>query len=472
MLRIVEDARDVLRKCGFALNHEEAVEQLADCGARIEKQRVFLTDDIIDSALQIAPSSVELFNHLGVRTHRMQGNRVHFTPGSAALNIIDPGSTQLRPATSSDYIRYAKLVDHLPAFAAQSTAIVPSDVPVEISDSFRLYLSLIYGKKPVVTGTFHPRSFSVMKDLQLIVRGDGDELIRKPLTIFTCCSASPLKWDADSVQTLFDCSRSGIPVEIVPAPLLGFISPVTLVGALVQHTAENLSGIVLSQIARPGSPVVFGGAPSFFDIRYETTPSAIPETNLLECAYNEIGKYLSLPTQAYIAVSDSKTFDGQAGMETSMGATLAVLSGINSVAGPGLLEYLNSFSLEKLLFDHEVCQLAMRLAEGIEEKEDLSASPLIDEMIYEGHCLITDHTRKFRQESYVVPSPLIDRTDRDRWVANGRPSLLDRARREVEQLVGHPEPVELDNPILAALSERMLGEAERYGLTQLPDGLE
>ena len=118
-------------------------------------------------------------------------------------------------------------------------------------------------------------------------------------------------------------------------PLSGFMAPVTLVGSLVQHTAETLSGVVISQLASPGAPALYGGSPAIFDIRYETTPMGAVETMMIDCAYSEIGKHLGLPTQAYIGLSDAKQLDAQAGLETSMGATLAALAGINSVSGPG-----------------------------------------------------------------------------------------------------------------------------------------
>ena len=109
-------------------------------------------------------------------------------------------------------------------------------------------------------------------------------------------------------------------------PLSGFMAPVTLVGTLVQHTAETLSGVVISQLVRPGAPVLYGGSPAIFDVRYETTPMGAIETMMIDCAYSEIGKHLGLPTQAYIALSDAKQLDAQAGLETGMGATLAALS--------------------------------------------------------------------------------------------------------------------------------------------------
>ena len=86
------------------------------------------------------------------------------------------------------------------------------------------------------------------------------------------------------------------------------------------------------------------------------------ETMMLDCANSEIGKYLGLPTQGYIRMSDAKQLDAQAGLESTMGATLAALSGINSVSGPGMLDFESCQSLEKLVVDNEICGMAQRLA--------------------------------------------------------------------------------------------------------------
>jgi len=471
LIRILDEARELLKYTGFELNHEAAIDLLTDHGARYENKRIFLTDDLIDRSLSNTPDNVQLFNQSGINTHQIGGYRVHFAPGSSAIYLLDSRTNQSKPAISSDYIRYARIVEQLPAFAAQSTAFVPSDVPVEVSDSFRLYLSLIYCRKPIVTGTFRPGSFSLMKDLQLIVRGSTDELVRNPLTIFTCCPTAPLKWEYDSVQTLLDCSSSGIPIEFVSTPLVGLVSPVTLVGTLVQHTAENLSGIVIAQTNRGGTPVLYGGAPAFFDIRYETTPIATPETMLLACAYNEIGKHLKLPTQAFVAISDSKALDAQTGLETSMGATLAVLTGINSISGPGLLEYLNSFSIEKLILDNELCLLSLRLIQGIEDCEDIPTTPLINELLNEGHFLISDHTRKHLGSTHYFPDEIIDRMGRNRWQTEGRMTLNQRLRFKGEQLIQQSDPVDPNDPIVIELKRRMVSESSKFGMDRLPDGL-
>ncbi|MCK4371773.1 MAG: trimethylamine methyltransferase family protein, partial [candidate division Zixibacteria bacterium] len=348
--QIIAEARELLCKLGVEIHNEAVLALLGDHSARIDNatKRAYFTPDIIDRSLQTAPGSFRLYDSLGNESVDLSDMNVNFTPGSSAINILDHESQHSRRPTGEDYVKYTKLMASLEHIASQSTAMVPADVHEMISDSYRLYLSLMFCEKPVITGAFTVHAFEIMKELQLAVRGSENALADRPLTIFSCCPTAPLKWSNVTSQNLIDCARYSIPVEYISMPLSGFMAPITLVGSLVQHTAETLSGLAISQLTNPGTPVLYGGSPAVFDVRYETTPMGDIGTMMIDCAYSEIGKHLGLPTQAYIGLSDAKLLDAQAGFETSMGATLAALSGINNISGPGMLDFESCFSLEKL----------------------------------------------------------------------------------------------------------------------------
>jgi trimethylamine--corrinoid protein Co-methyltransferase len=233
-----------------------------------------------------------------------------------------------------------------------------------------------------------------------------------------------------------DCADWGIPIEIVPVLLLGMISPATTVGALVLHTAEVLSGLTIAQRVRPGTPVLFGGAPASFHMQLMSNPMTAVEALQLYCAYAEVAKYLKLPCQAYMALSDAKFNDPQAGMETGVGAFLAALAGINSVSGPGMLDYVNCFSLEKLVFDDEVVAHAQRFIRPVEIKEDLPAMPLMDELVRDKHLLMSEHTLAHWPAELYLPGPMIDRTNWDQWEVQGSRDWRARALDVIDETLG------------------------------------
>jgi len=470
IVRILDEARDLLANLGVEIHNPGVLDLLGEHGARIDRStaRAYLGAAEIDGALAAAPRHFRLYDTLGEPTHDFRGGNVYFTPGSAAIHVLDGETGAIRAPDTADYVRYAQVVSGLPHIAAQSTAFIPADVPSRMSDSYRLFLSLLYGEKPVVTGAFTIEAFDVMRDLQMAVRGDAAALRERPLTVFSCCPTAPIKWSDVTSQNVVDCARSGIPVEFISMPLAGFMSPVTLVGSLVQHAAETLSGLVLSQLASPGAPVLWGGSPAIFDIRYETTPMGAIETMMLDCAYSEIGHHLGLPTQAYIALSDAKQLDAQAGLETGIGATLAALSGIDSVSGPGMLDFESCISLEKLVVDHEICGMVQRLTRGITPRDDFPARPLFEELLREKHLLIAKHTRRHLRAEIAFPGPVIDRANLARWQAEGGLTLGQRARREVARLVAAYRPSRLGDDAKRELTRRMEAEARRVGLAALP----
>lgn len=468
--RIVAEARDLLCCLGVEIHNPPLVKLLADHGADVGAAdgRVRLSGGMIDRALRSVPHSFPLYDVLGNQTHDFGDRRVYFTPGSAAINILDGETGEIRKPVTADYVRFVQVTSGLRHIASQSTALIPADVPGPVSDSYRLYLSLLYGEKPVVTGAFTIESFDLMKDLQIAVRGTAEALRKKPLTIFSCCPTAPLKWSGVTSQNLVDCARWSIPVEFVSMPLSGFMAPVTLAGSLIQQAAETLSGVVISQSVNPGHPVLWGGSPAVFDLRYETTPMGAIETMMMDCANSEIGRRLGMPTQGYIALSDAKQLDAQAGLETGIGAVLAALSGINSISGPGMLDFESCQSLEKLVLDNDVCGMAYRLMEGIEPREDFPAVPIFQELLREKHLLIAGHTRRNLRSQICFPGTVIDRSNRGRWQKNGSRSLGWRAAAEVARLVREYTPSRLGSESRKELRGLMTRAAQRHGMASLP----
>jgi len=467
--RILLEARDLLETVGVEIYNEAVLALLADHGARVGRPRVFVPGTLVDEALRTVPGVVRLFDALARPTHELAGDNLYFTPGSAAIHVLDEPTGVIREPTTADYVRHVKVVCGLAHIAAQSTALIPAGVPAAISDSYRLYLSLRFGEKPVVTGAFSAAGFAVMRDLLLAVRGTAEALRREPLAVFSCCPTAPLKWSFDTSQNLLDCARAGIPVELVSMPLAGFVSPVTLVGSIVQHAAETLSGVVIGQLASPGAPILWGGSPAVFDVRFETTPMGAIETMMLDCANAEVGRRLGLPTQGYIALSDSKRLDAQAGLETGMGAVLAALSPINSVSGPGMLDFESCQSLEKLIVDDEICGMVARLRRGIEPREDFPVRPLLEELLREGHLLIAAHTRKHLRDEIRFPGPVIERAPLARWRERGETTLAERASREVERLLRAWKPSRVAEESQRALVATMEAAAREAGLDALPE---
>jgi trimethylamine--corrinoid protein Co-methyltransferase len=466
---IIDESTEVLNTVGVFVENEDANQLLGDHGARVDRttKRAYIPQALIESALLSAPHEVWMYDRNGQTSYHVGGDDIHFDPGSAALKIFDYALQEEREAAANDVVRFARLTGRLDHFHFQSTGLISRDVPEAIADSYRLFLGLLYCAKPIITGTFAIEGFSPMLEMLAAVRGGRDALREKPLAIFDACPSPPLKWSNLTAQSLIDCARSGIPSELVAMPLTGATAPVTLTGALVQLTAENLAGLVIAQCAHSGAPVIFGGSPSSFDMRTGSTPMGAMETMMIDCAYAQIGKMLGLPTHAYMGLSDAKCVDTQAGFETGMGAILAALAGINVISGGGMMNFESTQSLEKLVIDNEICGMSYRLLEGIRQREEVMALPLLSEVASGSDFLTNEHTRTWFRKEHIIAT-LVDRGNHQQWQSAGKPSLEDRAHDRVEALLTGSDEHSLELPLRTELHRIMQVHASRAGCQELP----
>jgi len=274
-----------------------------------------------------------------------------------------------------------------------------------------------------------------------------------------------LNWSEFGSHNLLDLARAGVPAQIVSMPLAGGTAPVTLAGSVTQHAAETLAGITLHQLAGPGSPIVWGGAPAIFDMRTGGAPMGAVETAMLNLACAEVGKHLGLPTHGYLVATDSKFVDAQAGAESARSAMLGALAGINMISGAGMLESLACFSVEKLVIDAESIASAQRLTRGIEARGETLATAMFAQTGLSGEFLKLKETRAlFRQEQYL-PSPVIDRGG-DRSARGSEPpaDVFTRARTRVDELVSKYRKPSLPEDVLRKFQAIVNREADRAGV--------
>ncbi len=466
--RILGEAHELLLEPGIRVQSAEAAALLAAAGATVEEGIATIPEPLVRRALETVPREFAVYDRNGQPVVRYGGDTVQFDPGSSGVQILDPETLEHRSSQSADLVTVVKVAEMLPAYAAQSTAIVCSDVPAEIGDLYRLFLVLLHSDKPVVTGAFSARTTQVMIDLLAIDAGGWEALAERPRAVFDVCPSPPLNWSEFGGQNLVDLARSRVPAEIISMPLAGGAAPVTLVGSVVQHAAECLSGIVIHQLARPGSPVVWGGAPAIMDMRASSTPMGAIETAMLDLAYSQVGKHLGLPTHGYLGATDAKIVDAQAGLESGISTVLGALAGINMISGAGMLDFLLCQSPEKLVIDAEAIGMAQRLVLGIGTPTETLATAMFAKAGLEGRFLELEETRRlFRQEQYL-PSRVIDRGSHRAWQDAGALDTFGRARLRVGELLAAYRRPAIDPAVEAGLIELVRREADRVGLSELP----
>lgn len=467
--KIIQEAFILLEREGIFVENEEAQELFKAAGMKVDSstQRVYLTPQLVHDALATTPAKIKLYDRSGEKEFIVGDDNVHFDPGSAAVTILDHKTQAQRRADTMDVINFVRVTDGMKNIEFQSTGLISQDVPEVIGDAYRMYLGLQYSTKPMVTGTFRVEGFKPMLDMLVAVRGSKEKLAEKPLAIFDACPSPPLKWSNLTTQSLIDSARAGIPSELISMGMTGATSLITITGTLVQHVAENLTGLVICQLAKQGAPVIFGGSPSSFDMRKGTTPMGAIETMMIDSGYAQIAKHFNLPTHAYMGLSDAKTNDNQAGLETGIGAIVGALSGINVISGPGMMDFESCQSLEKLVIDNEIAGMALRLIKGVTQRDDPIATHMFENITKEMEFLSTPHTRKWYKEEHTYPL-LIDRDTYDTWVSLGKKSISERAADEVDKLLSEPAESTLDENTRKELYDIMLKDAKNNDQDTLP----
>jgi trimethylamine--corrinoid protein Co-methyltransferase len=468
--QILDEAFQLLIEPGIKVQSPEARLLLEAGGAIVDQESEVaqIPEKLIYQSLASVPHQFYLYDRNGEPKVVYGGYSVHFDPGSSGVHILDPDSYDHRPSYSADLVKIVKLTEMLPQYDAQSTAVICNEVPKSISDLYRLYLVLQYSTKPIVTGAFAIPTLQVMLDMLAVFAGSREALASKPLAVFDVCPSPPLIWSNFGAKNLIDLAQSGVPAQIVSMPLAGATAPVTLVGSVVQHAAECLSGIVIHQLAKPGAPIVWGGAPAIFDMRKGTTPMGAIETAMIDASYSQVGKHLGLPTHTYLGASDAKVIDTQAGLESGMGAVVGALAGVNMISGAGMLDYLACFSLEKLVIDADIVGMAKRLLAGVNTPTATLATAMFEGIDFKGDFLKQKITRELFSKEQYLPSKVIDRDSIRGWHQDGNLTTLARAKTQVQQLLSEYKAPDLPTDKLQELHHLVKHHTLEAGFDNLP----
>jgi len=470
--RILDEAHQLLLKPGIKVNNEEARDLLASAGAQVDLETnvVRIPEQIARKALETAPREFHLYDYDGNPTVKYGGDAVHFDPGSSGIAMLNPETLEHDTTETQHLLKLIKVAEQLSQYDAQSTAVVCHDVPQQIQDSYRLYLALLYSKKPIVTGAFTNKTVTEMIDMLAILAGGHDAAREKPRAIFDVCPAPPLIWSNFASGNLIALARAGVPAEIVSVPLSGAAAPVTILGTVTQHTAECLAGITIHQLAKAGSPIVWGGAACIFDMKKGATPMGAVETAMLDCSYAQVAKSLNMPTHTYLGATDSKLVDAQAGLESGITAMIGALSGINMISGSGMLDFLACHSAEKLVIDAEGIAMAKRMIEGVKLHTETLATGFYDDNInFKGGDFLKQRItmQLFRKEQHL-PSNIIDRDSMRNWKEAGSLDTYGRAKLIVNKLLASYQKPELDPAKEKNLHAFMADLAKKAGMDTLP----
>jgi trimethylamine--corrinoid protein Co-methyltransferase len=455
--RIHESALRILEEVGVRVDSEEAREAFLAAGASLDSggARVHIRPRVVEKALNSAPSSIRLCGRREEQDLIAEGSRTYLGTGGAAINVIDIQSGQCRPSRLKDIADFARLVDVLPNIHFFVRPCAAQDVPAEELGINEFYASLAFTTKHVLGSAYDPRGVGRLLDLGALIAGSRQEFLNRPFfSVIVGCINSPLAFDPAGTDTLLAAIRAGIPVMLSSAPMAGSTSPITLAGTLVQLHAEELAGLVLTQIVRPGARVLYGGIPSMADLHYLTYVGGGVEFGMMNAAIAQLSHYINVPNYNSAGITEAKIPDIQAVYEKSFAILQCALSGSNIVHhAAGILESLLTISHEQLIIDNEIIGMAVRAVRGIEVSEDTLGLDAIREAAAAGNYLGSEHTAEFMRSEYLQPA-LADRKLRKEWEEMGMEDIRTKARKRALDIIEQAPALTISGEVDRSIRKR------------------
>lgn len=436
---IVLAAQEVLERTGVTVHDEEAREILKKAGCWVDGILVRIPSAVVDRALRSVPKRVTLCNNrTGSRDVLLEGYNAYFGTGSDTPFTIDPYTGKRKRSTKESVSNACKVIDALPNLDFVMSLGIVQDVPLLISDRHQFEAQVLNTSKPIVTTAHDIYGFADIIEMCEIMAGGVEELRRNPFMTLYAEPISPLQHAWEAASKLILAARKGLPVVYTPCVMAGGTVPATMAGVLTQGLAESLSGLVINQSTREGSPFIMGGVFTIMDMSSTIFSYGSPEFNLLMSSLADLAHYLRLPMFGTAGCSDSNLVDEQAGIEAALSIAMTALSGPNLNHDVGYIEYGSTSSLEYLTINNDVIGMARRLVRGIRVNDETLALDLIDEVGPGGHFLDQNHTMKhFKTETYY-PS-LINRQRYETWQEAGSKTLFERANEKVRDIIENYE---------------------------------
>lgn len=454
--------RRLVTEIGVQFDSERARELFQKAGQKVDGETVFLDPDFVLEQVAQAPREFD------VRARNPEHD-IHIGGDAMAFGavygppFVREGEVR-RDATLDDFHRFTRLAQSFGILDSAGGVICePNDTPLDSRHLDMTYALQTLTDKVymgnVVSGV-NARDTLAMSE---ILFGGREAIEQDPVTISLINCNSPLRWDARMLEAQFEYSGANQAVVLTPFILMGAMSPVTVPAALVQQMAEALSGIALSQLIRPGCPVVFGSFLSNIDMQSGSPTFGTPESGIGLLCTGQIARSFGLPFRSGGALTSSQVPDAQAGYEALMTMLPTFLAGANWVMhSAGWLEGGLVAGYEKFVVDVELLRMMQAEFTPLEIDEGSLAFDAHQEVGHGGHFLGAAHTmERFRTCFY---RPLLSSSENyERWMRNGGHDAAARASRIYQERLAEYEPPPLDDAVRQELEEYVTRRRRELG---------
>jgi trimethylamine---corrinoid protein Co-methyltransferase len=440
---IHEAALDLLETLGMKVLLPEARALFRSSGARVDEDDMIVRPgrEIVAAALATAPKRFRLRAANPSRERDYAPGEVLFSPGSGCPNAFDLTRGR-RPGSLRDYEEALVLQQSFDAIHKHGPSVEPQDVPAPLRHYAMLRGQMTLGDKPMFV--YARGRAQVQESFEMIRLGfnlPDDEWTDGVWCTTVINTNSPRLLDNPMAQGLIDFARAGQASIVTPFCLLGAMAPVTVAGALTLQHAEALACIALTQIARAGAPVSYGGFGSNVDMKSGAPAFGTPAHVQMQLGSGQLARHIGLPWRS-AAGSAGNAADHQGATENLMGLWGGLLSGATLIVhSAGWLEGGLTFGYEKFIADMEAVET---LADLCVTPEYDTAADALAEVPPGGHFFAAAHTMTRYASAFREPM-VADLSNHGKWVDGGSRTAEDRAT-----AIWHRRLIETPRPALGA----------------------
>lgn len=452
-----EASLHILSQTGVVFDEPQALAYLRQAGARVKEKRVTLSQDLIESCLATVPAEYKLQARNPDRSVPIGGDWCSVMPGGGPPYVHDLDGRR-RPGTLDDVKRFARLSAMSPEVHIMARkAVEAQDVPPPVRHLHCWEAILTLSDKPGQSG--FPGGKAEAEDvLQMLALVFGGEKMINGVPVAHCSVNvnSPLHYDRSMLESLILFARYGQPVLISSFVMAGVTGPATLAGALAQHNAEVLAGLVLTQLVRPGTPVLYGTASSNIDMRNAAPAIGSPEslTTIVACA--QLARHYGIPSRGGGALTDSPVPDAQSNYERALTMLTSILSGINYLMhGLGILESYLALSYEQFVIDLELLRMISHMVQPPEISAETLALETIDRIGPGGFFLDAEHTLRHYRQAHFLPQIGL-RKSYEQWLSEGAQDAVARANQRCREMLASYQKPPIDSEVEGKLRDFVL----------------
>jgi trimethylamine--corrinoid protein Co-methyltransferase len=428
-------ALEVLKEIGIDFLHDEARAMLKQAGADVDpaSRRVRFDPALVEAHIGLAPKEFTLHARNLARNLMIGGRNVAFGSVASAPNSYDRAGGR-RPGNKRDFQNFIRLGQSLDSIHFWGGyPVEPIDIHASVRHLDALFDMLTLSDKPI-----HAYSLGRERNLDAIemvkiARGVDDETLEREPSLFTVInSSSPLRLDTPMLEGVIQMARRNQVVVLTPFTLAGAMAPVTLAGALAQQHAEALAGLVMTQVARPGAPFVYGGFTSNVDMKSGAPAFGTPEYMKTAIVGGQLARRLALPYRSSNA-NAANSLDAQAAYESVFSLWGAIMGGVNLLMhGAGWMEGGLQASFEKMALDADLLAMVAEFLKPLRVDKAELALEAIREVGPGGHFFGAEHTQT-RYRTAFFPPMISDWRNYESWREAGSPTAFDAAERIVAE---------------------------------------